>query len=73
MIYLVKGQFLVSQAGVEVLRKQGFGGDIVNIVCKNSLVSGPNNAGYGSAKAAQATFKPLDCCRIGSDKIRVNM
>ncbi|RYZ26613.1 MAG: bifunctional rhamnulose-1-phosphate aldolase/short-chain dehydrogenase, partial [Chitinophagaceae bacterium] len=45
---LVKGQFTVTQAGVEVMRKQGFGGDVLNIVSKNALVSGPNNAGYGS-------------------------
>ena len=50
---LVKGQFFVTQAGVEIMRKQDMGGDILNIVSKNALVSGPNNAGYGSAKAAQ--------------------
>jgi hypothetical protein len=32
---------------VELLRKQNLGGDIINIVSKNALVSGPNNAGYG--------------------------
>ena len=45
---LVKGQFLVSKVAVEAMRKQGFGGDIVNIVSKNAIVAGPNNAGYGS-------------------------
>jgi rhamnulose-1-phosphate aldolase/alcohol dehydrogenase len=69
---LVKGQFLVSQAGVEVLRKQNLGGDIVNIVSKNSVVSGPNNAGYGSAKAAQAHLTRLLAAELGGDKIRVN-
>ncbi|MBS1576821.1 MAG: bifunctional rhamnulose-1-phosphate aldolase/short-chain dehydrogenase, partial [Bacteroidetes bacterium] len=51
---LAKGQFVVSKYGVEIMRKQGFGGDILNIVSKNSVVAGPNNTGYGSAKAAQA-------------------
>jgi rhamnulose-1-phosphate aldolase/alcohol dehydrogenase len=69
---LVKGQFLVTQAGVEVMRKQGFGGDIVNIVSKNALVSGPNNAGYGSAKAAQLHLSRLNAAELGGDKIRVN-
>ncbi|MEY4904434.1 MAG: hypothetical protein RLZZ292_2249, partial [Bacteroidota bacterium] len=46
---LVKGQFLVSREAVEVMRKQGFGGDIVNIVSKNAVVAGANNAAYGSA------------------------
>jgi rhamnulose-1-phosphate aldolase/alcohol dehydrogenase len=70
---LVKGQFLVSKAGVEIMRKQNIGGDIINIVSKNSVVAGPNNAGYGSAKAAQAHLSRLLAAELGSDKIRVNM
>jgi len=69
---LVKGQFLVSKIAVEVMRKQGFGGDIVNVVSKNSIVAGPNNAGYGSAKAAQAHLSRLLAAELGGDKIRVN-
>lgn len=69
---LVKGQFLVSKYGVEIMRKQGTGGDIINIVSKNSLVSGPNNAGYGSAKAAQAHLSRLLAAELGGEKIRVN-
>ncbi len=69
---LVKGQFLVSQAGVKVMRKQGFGGDIVNIVSNNAVVAGPNNAGYGSAKAAQAHLTRLLAAELGADHIRVN-
>ena len=70
---LVKGQFLVSQAAVEVMRKQNFGGDIINIVSKNAVVSGPNNAAYGSAKSAQAHLTRLLASELGGDKIRVNM
>nr|WP_068891491.1 bifunctional aldolase/short-chain dehydrogenase [Pedobacter panaciterrae] len=69
---LVKGQFLVTQAGVEVMRKQATGGDVLNIVSKNALVSGPNNAGYGSAKAAQLHLSRLNAAELGSDHIRVN-
>ena len=69
---LVKGQFLVSRNGVNVLRMQGLGGDIINIVSKNSVVAGPNNAGYGSAKAAQAHLTRLMAAELGADKIRVN-
>ncbi|MEO8414680.1 MAG: bifunctional aldolase/short-chain dehydrogenase [Ginsengibacter sp.] len=69
---LVKGQFLVSKVAVEVLRKQDFGGDIINIVSKNAVVAGPNNAGYGSAKAAQAHLGRLLAAELGGDKIRVN-
>jgi NAD(P)-dependent dehydrogenase (short-subunit alcohol dehydrogenase family) len=69
---LVKGQFLVSQAGIAVMRKQDIGGDVINIVSKNSVVAGPNNAGYGSAKAAQAHLSRLMAAEVGGDKIRVN-
>ena len=69
---LVKGQFIVSQAGVAIMRKQGIGGDIVNIVSKNAVVAGPNNPGYGSAKAAQAHMTRLMAAELVADKIRVN-
>lgn len=69
---LVKGQFLVSQAGLAIMRKQDIGGDIINIVSKNSVVAGPNNTGYGSAKAAQAHLTRLMAAEVGGDKIRVN-
>lgn len=70
---LVKGQFLVTQAGVEVMRKQDMGGDVLNIVSKNALMSGPNNAGYGSAKAAQLHLSRLNAAELGKDSIRVNV
>jgi rhamnulose-1-phosphate aldolase/alcohol dehydrogenase len=70
---LVKGQFLVTQAAVAVMKKQDIGGDILNIVSKNALVSGPNNAGYGSAKAAQLHLSRLNAAELGADKIRVNV
>ena len=70
---LVKGQFLITQAAVEVMKKQDTGGDIINIVSKNALVSGPNNAGYGSAKAAQLHLSRLNAAELGADKIRVNV
>jgi rhamnulose-1-phosphate aldolase/alcohol dehydrogenase len=74
MLYdvLVKGQFLVTQKSTNVMRKQNFGGDVLNIVSKNALVSGPNNAGYGSAKAAQLHLSRLNAAELGKDKIRVN-
>jgi len=70
---LVKGQFLVTQAAVAVMKKQAIGGDIINIVSKNALVSGPNNAGYGSAKAAQLHLSRLNAAELGPDHIRVNV
>ena len=70
---LVKGQMLVTQSAIGIMRKQNMGGDILNIVSKNALVSGPNNAGYGSAKAAQLHLSRLSAAELGKDKIRVNV
>lgn len=69
---LVKGQFLMSQAGVNLMRKQEMGGDIVNIASKNGLVSGPNNVAYGTAKAAQQHMTRLLAAELGADGIKVN-
>ncbi|MFN5929948.1 MAG: SDR family NAD(P)-dependent oxidoreductase, partial [Sphingobacteriales bacterium] len=70
---LVKGQMLVTQQAVETMRKQQLGGDVINIVSKNALVSGPNNAGYGSAKAAQLHLSRLHAAELGKDRIKVNV
>jgi NAD(P)-dependent dehydrogenase (short-subunit alcohol dehydrogenase family) len=55
------------------MRKQNIGGDVINIVSKNALVSGPNNAAYGSAKAAQLHLSRLNAAELGAHKIRVNV
>ncbi len=70
---LVKGQFFMTKAAVEIMRKQNLPGDVLNIVSKNALVSGPNNAGYGSAKAAQLHLSRLNAAELGAYKIRVNV
>jgi rhamnulose-1-phosphate aldolase/alcohol dehydrogenase len=69
---LVKGQFNMSQKGVAIMRAQGFGGDVVNIASKNGLVAGPNNIGYGTAKAAQQHMTRLLAAEVGAEGIRVN-
>ncbi|MCA0957658.1 bifunctional aldolase/short-chain dehydrogenase [Muricauda ruestringensis] len=69
---LVKGQFELAKQGVEIMRKQGQGGDFISIASKNGLVAGPNNVGYGTAKAAQQHMVRLLASELASDKIRVN-
>ena len=69
---LVKGQFLLSKLAARIMKIQGLGGSIVNIASKNGLVSGPNNAGYGTAKAAQMHLSRLLAAELASDQIRVN-
>ena len=69
---MVKGQFLMAREGVKVMKAQGFGGDIINIASKNGLVAGPNNVGYGTAKAAQQHMTRLLAAELAVDRIRVN-
>ena len=64
---------MVTQAAAIEMKKQALGGDVINIVSKNALVSGPNNAGYGSAKAAQLHLSRLNATELGADGIRVNV
>src|SRR5690606_10283916 len=42
------------------------------IASKNGLVSGPNNVGYGTAKAAQQHMTRLLAAELAESKIRVN-
>jgi len=46
---------------------------MVIIASKNGLVSGPNNVGYGTAKAAQQHMARLLAAELAADKIRVNI
>jgi NAD(P)-dependent dehydrogenase (short-subunit alcohol dehydrogenase family) len=56
-----------------LLKGQAIGGDIINIVSKNALVSGPNNTGYGSAKGAQLHLSRLCAAELGPVGVRVNV
>ena len=69
---LVKGQFLLAQSTATIFRKQKLGGNIVNIASKNGLVAGPNNVGYGAAKAAQLHMSRLLAAEFAPDGVRVN-
>jgi rhamnulose-1-phosphate aldolase/alcohol dehydrogenase len=70
---LVKGQFELAKQAVSIMRSQGLGGNFISIASKNGLVSGPNNVGYGTAKAAQQHMSRLLAAELGGDKIRVNV
>ncbi len=69
---MAKGSFLVSREAARVMRDQGMGGDIVYICSKNSVVAGPDNVGYGAAKADQAHQVRLLAAELGQFGIRVN-
>ncbi len=69
---MARGSFLVSRAAARVMIAQKLGGDIVYVVSKNSVVAGPNNVGYGAAKAGQAHQVRLLAAELGGHGIRVN-
>jgi NAD(P)-dependent dehydrogenase (short-subunit alcohol dehydrogenase family) len=69
---MARGSFLVAREMAKVMIAQGTGGDIVLVVSKNAIAAGPNNAAYGSAKAAQAHLVRLLAAELGSHGIRVN-
>jgi rhamnulose-1-phosphate aldolase/alcohol dehydrogenase len=69
---MARGSFLVSREAARVMIAQELGGDIVYVVSKNSVVAGPNNLGYGAAKADQAHQVRLLAAELGPRGIRVN-
>ena len=69
---MARGSFLVSRQAARVMRDQGMGGDIVYIASKNAVFAGPNNIGYGAAKADQAHQVRLLAAELGEHGIRVN-
>jgi rhamnulose-1-phosphate aldolase/alcohol dehydrogenase len=69
---MARGSFLVSREAARVMIAQEMGGDIIYVVSKNSVVAGPNNLGYGAAKADQAHQVRLLAAELGGHGIRVN-
>ncbi|RMF31740.1 MAG: SDR family oxidoreductase, partial [Bacteroidetes bacterium] len=69
---LVQGQFLLARQAADIMRRQGFGGDMIFIASKNGLTAGPNNVAYGTAKAAQLHMTRLLAAELAADGIRVN-
>jgi rhamnulose-1-phosphate aldolase/alcohol dehydrogenase len=69
---MARGSFLVSREAARLMIGQGLGGDIVYICSKNAVFAGPNNVGYGAAKADQAHQVRLLAAELGEHGIRVN-
>lgn len=67
------GHFLVSQATLRVMRRQGVGGAFVFVVTKNALVPGKEFGAYSCAKAAEAQLARIIAIEHGSEGIRANM
>jgi len=69
---MARGSFLVSRETARVMVAQRLGGDIVYVTSKNAVVAGPDNIGYGAAKADQAHQVRLLAAELGRHGIRVN-
>ncbi len=69
---MARGSFLVAREAARVMKRQGLGGDIISICSKNAVAAGPDNVGYGAAKADQAHQVRLLAAELGADGIRVN-
>jgi NAD(P)-dependent dehydrogenase (short-subunit alcohol dehydrogenase family) len=69
---MARGAFLVSRESARTMIDQGTGGDLVYIVSKNSIFTGPNNIAYSAAKADQAHQVRLLAAELGPYGIRVN-
>ena len=69
---MAKGSFLVAREAARIMIEQAMGGDIVYICSKNAFFAGPNNVGYGAAKADQAHQVRLLAAELGEHGIRVN-
>ncbi len=69
---MARGSFLVSREAARVMIEQGLGGDLVYVVSKNGVFAGPDNVGYGAAKADQAHQVRLLAAELGRHGIRVN-
>ena len=69
---MARGSVLTAREAARVMQAQGIGGDIVYIVSKNSIVAGPDNMAYASAKASQAHQVRLLAAELGKLGIRVN-
>ncbi len=67
------GHFLVSQATLRVMRRQGTGGAFVFVVTKNALVPGKEFGAYSCAKSAEAQLARIIAIEHGGDGIRANM
>ena len=69
---MAKGSFLVAREAARIMIEQAMGGDIVYVCSKNAFFAGPNNVGYGAAKADQAHQVRLLAAELGEHGIRVN-
>jgi NAD(P)-dependent dehydrogenase (short-subunit alcohol dehydrogenase family) len=68
----VKGSFFGAQEAVKQFRKQGGGGNIINLVSTAGLQGHPRQSVYNISKGAAANLTRCLAIEYGPEKIRVN-
>ncbi len=68
----VKGSFFGAQEAVKQFRKQGGGGNIINLVSTAGLQGHPRQSVYNISKGAAANLTRCLAIEYGQEKIRVN-
>lgn len=68
----VKGSFFGAQEAVKVFRKQGGGGNIINLVSTAGLQGHPRQSVYNISKGAAANLTRCLAIEYGHENIRVN-
>lgn len=67
------GHFLVAQAAMRLMRRQGLGGSIIFNASKNVVSPGRDFAAYSAAKAAEAQLARVVAIEGGAFGIRANI
>lgn len=68
----VRSPFFASQRAVQIMKDEGTGGRILNIVSIDGLTPAPGEAIYGSAKAAAISLTQCLAIEAGQYGVRVN-
>ncbi len=69
----VRAPFFLLQDAVQVMKREGRGGSIVNISSVNAHVGGPNLAAYSASKAAILNLTKNTANAFNMDRIRANV
>jgi NAD(P)-dependent dehydrogenase (short-subunit alcohol dehydrogenase family) len=67
------GHFLVSRKAVNLMRRQGLGGNLVFVATKNVTAPGKDFGAYSASKAAEAQLARVLAIENGEHKIRCNI
>lgn len=67
------GHFLATRQAIQLLKRQGLGGNVIFVATKNTMAPGKEFGAYSAAKSAQAQLARVAALEVGEFGIRVNM